>query len=118
MSRPASTWKCRWKTLCPAEAPQLETTRNSEMPSSFVTLLMTSKQWATTAEFSGVISPQEVRVLCYPRDEAEGLSENAAFEYVQESIEQIARYLGLALKVLEVRRIAGLCDFAAENDAI
>ena len=60
MSRPASTWKCRWKTLCPAEAPQLETTRNSEMPSSFVTLLMTSKQWATTAEFSGVISPQEV----------------------------------------------------------
>ena len=34
------------------------------------------------------------------------------------TIEQIARYLGLALKVLEVRRIAGLCDFAAENDAI
>ena len=65
-----------------------------------------------------VVSPQEVRVLCYPRDEAEGLSENAAFEYVQETIEQIARYLGLALKVLEVRRIAGLCDFAAENDAI
>lgn len=57
-------------------------------------------------------------MLCYPRDEAEGLSENAAFEYVQETIEQIARYLGLALKVLEVRRIAGLCDFAAENDAI
>ena len=55
-----------------------------------------------------VVSPQEVRVLCYPRDEAEGLSENAAFEYVQETIEQIARYLGLALKVLEVRRIAGL----------
>ena len=54
-----------------------------------------------------VVSPQEVRVLCYPRDEAEGLSENAAFEYVQETIEQIARYLGLALKVLEVRRIAG-----------
>ena len=49
---------------------------------------------------------------------AENRLENAAFEYVQETIEQIARYLGLALKVLEVRRIAGLCDFAAENDAI
>ena len=37
----------------------MDTTRNSLMPRSRVTLLMTSKQWATTAEFSGVISPQE-----------------------------------------------------------
>ena len=29
------------------------------MPSSFVTREMTSKAWATTAEFSGEISPQE-----------------------------------------------------------
>ena len=64
-----------------------------------------------------VISPEEVRVLCYPVDESEGLSENAAFEYVQETIEQIARYLGLTLKVLEVRRMAGLTDFAAKEDA-
>ena len=29
------------------------------MPSSLVTLEMTSKAWATTAAFSAVISPQE-----------------------------------------------------------
>ena len=59
MSRPASTWKCRWNTLCPAFSPQLETTRNWAMPRSLVTLEITSKQWATTAEFSAVISPQD-----------------------------------------------------------
>ena len=37
MSRPASTWKCRWCTDWPACSPQLETTRKSVMPSSFVT---------------------------------------------------------------------------------
>ena len=56
---PCQHVEVRWNTLCPAEAPQLDTTRNSSMPRSRVTLLMTSKQWATTAEFSGVISPQE-----------------------------------------------------------
>ena len=60
MSRPARTWKCRWKTLCPACSPQLDTTRKSVMPCSWVILLMTSKQWATTAEFSGVMAPQDL----------------------------------------------------------
>lgn len=59
MSRPASTWKCRWCTDWPACSPQLETTRKSVTPKSFVTCAMTSKAWATTAEFSGEISPQE-----------------------------------------------------------
>ena len=27
MSRPESTWKCRWCTLCPACSPMLDTTR-------------------------------------------------------------------------------------------
>ena len=27
ISRPLSTWKCRWNTLCPACSPMLETTR-------------------------------------------------------------------------------------------
>ena len=52
-----------------------------------------------------VISPQEVRVLCYPRDEGEGLSENAAFEYVQET-EQIP-LPGADAQGAEVRRMPG-----------
>ena len=59
MSRPPRTWKCRWNTLCPALSPQLETTRNSASPSSFVTLEMTSKQCPTMAAFSAVTAPQE-----------------------------------------------------------
>ena len=61
-----------------------------------------------------VVSPEEVRVLCYPQD-AEGVSENAAFDYVQETLEQIDHYLGLRMKVLEMRRVPGLLAFAAEH---
>lgn len=63
-----------------------------------------------------VVSPQEVRVLCYPAD-GETVSENAAFNYVQETAEQIDHYLGLNMKVLDVRRIPGLTAFVAENAA-
>lgn len=59
-----------------------------------------------------VISQQEVRILCYPADD-HGVSENAAFEYIQETIDQIDHYLGLHMKVLEVRRVPGLCAFTA-----
>lgn len=62
-----------------------------------------------------VISQEEVRILCYPLNEEDGLSENAAYDYVQETVEQIAGYLGLEMKVTDVRRIAGLKAFAAEN---
>lgn len=63
-----------------------------------------------------VISQEEVRVLCYPQD-AEGVSENTAFDYVQETLEQIDHYLGLRMKVLEMRRVPGLLAFAAEHSA-
>lgn len=62
-----------------------------------------------------VISPEEVRVLCYPIDPENGLSENMAYDFVQETVEQIERYLGLEMKVLEVRRIAGLSELTAER---
>ena len=65
-----------------------------------------------------VVSTEEVRVLCYPEDEQEGVSENAAFGYVQETAEQIDHYLGLSMKVLDVRRLSGLKAFAAENAAL
>ena len=64
-----------------------------------------------------VVSQQEVRVLCYPASQDMGVSENAAFEYVQETLEQVDHYLGLQMKVLEVRRVPGLLAFAAENAA-
>ena len=60
-----------------------------------------------------VVSSEEVRVLCYPICEEEGVSENGAFEYVQETLEQVDHYLGLHMKVLEVRRVAGLQAFAS-----
>ena len=63
-----------------------------------------------------VVSPQEVRVLCYPAD-GEAISENAAFDYVQETAEQIDHYLGLSMKVLEVRRVPGLTAFVTETNA-
>ena len=63
-----------------------------------------------------VVSQQEVRVLCYPADK-EGVSENAAFDYVQETAEQIGHYLGLSMKVLDVRRVPGLMAFVTENNA-
>lgn len=62
-----------------------------------------------------VVSPQEVRVLCYPESETDGLSENAAYEYIQGTVEQIAHYLGLEMKVLDVRRVPGLGVFAMDG---
>ena len=59
-----------------------------------------------------VVSQQEARILCYP-SEGCSVSENAAFEYIQETVEQIEHYLGLRMKVLEVRRVPGLCAFTA-----
>jgi len=64
-----------------------------------------------------VVSTEEVRVLCYPTVPEMGVSENAVFEYVQETTEQIDHYLGLSMHVLDVCRVSGLAAFAAENDA-
>lgn len=65
-----------------------------------------------------VISPKEVRVLCYPAEIEAGLSENAAYDYIQETVEQIGHYLGLEMKVLDVRRVPGLNAFAADRIAL
>lgn len=62
-----------------------------------------------------VLSQEEVRVLCCPDGTECGVSENAAFEYIQETLEQIDHYLGLQMKILEVRRVPGLIAFAADN---
>lgn len=62
-----------------------------------------------------VVSQDEVRVLCYPANVEEGISENVAFDYVQETVEQVDHYLGLHMKVLEVRRVPGLAAFASDG---
>lgn len=63
-----------------------------------------------------VFSQEEVRVLCYPASTEQGVSENAAFDYVQETLEQVDHYLGLHMKVLEVRRVPGLAAFASDGE--
>jgi len=55
-----------------------------------------------------VVSPEEVRVLCYPSDEAFGVSENIAYDYMQETVEQIENYLGLHMNITNVYRISGI----------
>lgn len=62
-----------------------------------------------------VISQEEARVLCYPTEIADGLSENATYDYIQETVDQIDHYIGLSMKVIDVRRIAGLSSFAADQ---
>lgn len=62
-----------------------------------------------------VVSQEEVRVLCYPAEAGVGVSENIAFEYVQETLEQIDHYLGLHMNVLEMRRVPGLAAFASNH---
>lgn len=61
-----------------------------------------------------VISQEEVRVLCYPTEVNDGLSENATYDYIQETVDQIDHYLGLPMKVLDVRRVPGIRTFATE----
>ena len=55
-----------------------------------------------------VISPEEVRVLCWPAADEFAVSENLAFDYMQETIEQIENYLGLHMNIASVHRISGI----------
>lgn len=62
-----------------------------------------------------VISPEEVRVLCYPVTEDGTLLESAVRSYVKETAQQVDHYLGLHMEIAEVRLLPGLSAFAAEN---
>ena len=62
-----------------------------------------------------VVSPQEVRVLCYPQQPETGISENVASDYIHETVEQIERYLGLSMKVLTLRRVPGIEALTADQ---
>lgn len=62
-----------------------------------------------------VVSPQEVRVLCYPLSGDEGLKEAVVYDYIRDTVEQVEHYLGLGMNIMDVRRLPGLSAFAAEN---
>lgn len=62
-----------------------------------------------------VLSPQEVRVLCYPKQESQKLKEEAVYDYIKETAEQIDHYLGLTMNVMDVRRLPGLSAFAPDG---
>jgi len=55
-----------------------------------------------------VVSPEEVRVLCYPASPEFGVSENIAYDYMHETVEQIENYLGLHMNIVNVYRISGI----------
>lgn len=57
-----------------------------------------------------VVSPEEVRVLCYPASPEYGVSENIAYDYMHETVEQIENYLGLHMNIVSVHRISGICE--------
>jgi len=64
-----------------------------------------------------VVSPQEVRVLCYPACGENCVNEREALAYVQETIEQIAHYLGLDMRLVEVQSLCGLEAFINDCNA-
>ncbi|MDD3336231.1 MAG: hypothetical protein PHI98_12060 [Eubacteriales bacterium] len=62
-----------------------------------------------------VISPEEVRLLCYPEQRGAQLDEEQVTRYVNDTMVQISRYLGLEMNILEIRKLPGLCAFAMER---
>lgn len=62
-----------------------------------------------------VISPEEVRVLCYPMEPQTGLSETVASDYIHETVEQIEKYLGLHMEIIDLRRVPGIEALAADQ---
>ena len=57
-----------------------------------------------------VVSPEEVRVLCYPSEAEFDVSENIVHDYMQETVEQIENYLGLHMNITSICRIGGICE--------
>ena len=60
-----------------------------------------------------VVSPEEVRILCYPENADFDVSENIAYDYMRETLEQIENYLGLHMDIVEVCRLSGLTELCS-----
>ena len=62
-----------------------------------------------------VVSPEEVRIVFSPRPESPAAitPDTKTREFIEETIEQIQHYLGLAMSLTELRVLNGLTDFAA-----
>lgn len=71
--------------------------------------------------YLAVLSPKEVRVMVCPKPEYTNhkeLEPEQALGFIQDTLEQIEDYLGLSMKLAEIRRIDGLTAFAAEERQI
>lgn len=55
-----------------------------------------------------VLSPEEVRVLCYPASAEFDVSENIVYDYIRETVEQVENYLGLRMRIANVYRMSGI----------
>ncbi len=55
-----------------------------------------------------VLSPEEVRVLCYPASAEFDVSENIVYDYICETVEQVENYLGLHMNIANVYRMSGI----------
>lgn len=65
-----------------------------------------------------VISPQEVRVMVSTRPgkrEKAELTAQGALEYIEETTQQIEHYLGLSMTLIDIKTLASLTAFAAEE---
>lgn len=60
-----------------------------------------------------VVSPEEVRVLFCPEGDTEALNKPVIAQYVNDTVEQIDNYLGLALRPHEIRFLEHITDFSS-----
>lgn len=65
--------------------------------------------------YIAVVSQEEVRVLCYPASAEDAISESAAQDVIEETVEQIDNYLGLSLTLQDLRLLPGICAFTADH---
>jgi len=66
--------------------------------------------------YVAVVSPEEVRVLACPWPQFvdnDTFGPDVVMEYLEETNEQIEQYLGLKMKVVEIRMLSGLTAFAS-----
>ena len=71
-ARPPSTCRWRWKTLCPALAPSLTTTRKSVRPASFATWRATSSRWPSSAASSAPAAESLLQRLARDHQQVDG----------------------------------------------
>ena len=71
--------------------------------------------------YLAVLSPKEVRIMVSSKPECLNhmeLEPEQALGFIQDTLEQIEDYLGLSMKLAEIRRMDGLTAFAMEEQLV